>query len=1139
VHFLCELIFSLKRRRLCCGRGKKAFLSALLLTVLGVQLLLSIKTVTSQTTDTYYPSGYNLFGATTYVSGALADLQSDNGVSMVFRSYASQISAQALYVHQETTTIGGASYYLLKLEDAETAGIDLSASMASVGRQLWGRFVYPLTGITSIPASTWTVYYRTWHSSIPENVSENSPSSTPAGTWIGPEGAYSSDDEYARARIDGATQQYGNYGLNIPSTAIVTKVEVGYEAYTDDNEKIGITLSWDNGTNWAEEYVSTPLETTDPNIPTWVDFTNATNWTSDKLSDANFRTRVKCVILGSPSNVYVDWIPVRVTYIVPPLAHADVDILIRRADGTVRQTIATDVANSEALSTKDQTLSGTYSWAAYTVVDETDYLEIDYYLDVTMANPGVTAYLRIDDDSLPIIKQTRTTDILLPSEYTMEVEFTGSADTYYWSQLVWTVDSAWTTGSVSVTLQLYNYTLGAYSASGDGYIAYTSSATSNTEENQSQTITAKSTDFRDDLGNWKMKIKGVKSTTSQFDFKADLIKYEVTSAPPHDITVLNVTHSPTSVYPGEIVRINVTVKNEGGTTENFNVTVYYNNTPIEEQTVSGLAPSANITLTFNWNTTGVSPSTYTIKAIADIVLGETDTADNTYLDGYVEVKAIRDIAVISVTASPTTVTTGQNVNISVVVKNEGLVSETFNVTSYCNNTVIGTQTLANLDAGANRTLLFVWNTTGVSMDNYVIKAVASNVTGETDTDDNTFIDGAVKVLMVYVHDVAVVSVTLSRTEVYAGQTVNISVVVRNEGNAIETFNVTLCYDDTTIGTQTVINLEPGAERTLKFTWDTTDATLDVGYAIRAEASAVPGETDTTDNIHIGGTVEVKSKATRPFDWNPVIPYLLPISFGLISFLVIGVIWKKRGTGSKYTGFEFFDEVSGGGIPDASSVMIMGGPSSGKSMLCQQLAYNYLTQGKSCIYVTYDGFPDEIRNNMKNFHWETSMYERKGTFQFIDCYSSIAGVSSQEKHHVKQPFELSGLGIIMSTALDEVKEKSIRVFLDSTTPLFTRLNPSNVIKFLQDRSARIKGDNGIFFFTIGKGTIPSNLSAMLEGIVDCIIELDVHKEEGETLRKLRITKLRGRRFVDTWVSFKIDPKRGLLFKVPRDWSKIRL
>lgn len=111
-------------------------------------------------------------------------------------------------------------------------------------------------------------------------------------------------------------------------------------------------------------------------------------------------------------------------------------------------------------------------------------------------------------------------------EYVLEVELTGSSNIEDWSQLNWTVNGAWTIGSVNVTLQLYNYTFGGYPTSGSGYVAYTSDDAPDTDENKSQMIDVNPTDFRNATGHWKMKIKGVKTPDTQFDFKADWVEFK-------------------------------------------------------------------------------------------------------------------------------------------------------------------------------------------------------------------------------------------------------------------------------------------------------------------------------------------------------------------------------------------------------------------------------------------------------------------------------------------------------------------------------------------------------------------------------------------------------------------------------------
>jgi len=103
----------------------------------------------------------------------------------------------------------------------------------------------------------------------------------------------------------------------------------------------------------------------------------------------------------------------------------------------------------------------------------------------------------------------------------------------------------------------------------------------------------------------------------------------------------------------------------------------------------------------------------------------------------VAVLPIHDVAVISVTPSSTKVTIGENVTITVDFKNEGTVAETFTVTAYSNNTAIDTKTVTSLPADSSDTLDFVWDTTDADEGDYVIKAEASPVTGETDIADNT------------------------------------------------------------------------------------------------------------------------------------------------------------------------------------------------------------------------------------------------------------------------------------------------------------------------------------------------------------------------------------------------------------------
>lgn len=124
-----------------------------------------------------------------------------------------------------------------------------------------------------------------------------------------------------------------------------------------------------------------------------------------------------------------------------------------------------------------------------------------------------------------------------------------------------------------------------------------------------------------------------------------------------NIAVTNVTAAPRTVNKTQTVNINVTVQNQGAAAETFNVTTFYGDTPIQTKTVITLASKTSAIIPFTWDTTYVTPNTYTIKAQAQILPGET----NTFTDGKVTVIRPAGNPTAVFTYSPTQPLEGQNV----------------------------------------------------------------------------------------------------------------------------------------------------------------------------------------------------------------------------------------------------------------------------------------------------------------------------------------------------------------------------------------------------------------------------------------------------------------------------------------------
>ena len=115
-------------------------------------------------------------------------------------------------------------------------------------------------------------------------------------------------------------------------------------------------------------------------------------------------------------------------------------------------------------------------------------------------------------------------------------------------------------------------------------------------------------------------------------------------------------------------------------------------------------------------------------------------------NGYFDNSGVRrDVSVVSVEASQTTVKAGDSVFITVIARNEGEATENFDVIVYWGDSNIGTLSTSDLSPGAQKTLTFSWKTEGMAEGNLTIKAVASAVIWEANTDDNTYINGYVTI----------------------------------------------------------------------------------------------------------------------------------------------------------------------------------------------------------------------------------------------------------------------------------------------------------------------------------------------------------------------------------------------------------
>lgn len=402
---------------------------------------------------------------------------------------------------------------------------------------------------------------------------------------------------------------------------------------------------------------------------------------------------------------------------------------------------------------------------------------------------------------------------------------------------------------------------------------------------------------------------------------------------------LNCTYDETLIEPVHVWGENVT---------QYNVTL----TPTKNLTLYNvtLARGESRNITFSWRAT-FGPAfdvsfPFKIKAAASNVPGETDIEDNTLTSSSrVRVFDHTYVAVVPHSTVNESLTIGTHYTISISTDYSGSDIHAYDLSLSYNPNILRGVEVTNGELIKNAThpdeVDFVAgafdNTAGSLSPTYayyvqagrmasgpgILAYVTFDVVGLGDSDiilgDDTILWGwdpvaqqTYKIVSEYrptffhilhgffqnkevIHDVAVVSVTVSPPEVVQGENVTITVVIENQGTMVEDVTVKIYYDyDPAVSfpfeTRTVSSIAVGENATENFTWDTTYVHI-ATHTITAIVPRLSGETDTVDNRRDSDTTVTIIEKTEP----PIpTELIIGIAVAVIAVIVIILIVLRRG-----------------------------------------------------------------------------------------------------------------------------------------------------------------------------------------------------------------------------------------------------
>lgn len=233
-----------------------------------------------------------------------------------------------------------------------------------------------------------------------------------------------------------------------------------------------------------------------------------------------------------------------------------------------------------------------------------------------------------------------------------------------------------------------------------------------------------------------------------------------------------------------------------------------------------------------------------------------------------------------------------------------------------------------------------------------------------------------------------------------------------------------------------------------------------------------------------------------------------------------------------TGISGFDELLTGGIPSGASILVEGGPGSGKTIFCLKLIDTFCKQGKKVLYMSFEEPEYRLYGHLRNFGVDPDAYEKKGLlyvkrFNALDIARSVEALLSEAKKELLievQPVLIPPNfkpDIVLIDSLTSIgsafsgEESRFRIYMEQ---LFRYLEGHKITSFLIRETASPTHVGNSF---TEKGEAVSFLS---DGI---IAMYNVFYKDGMRGRALEIIKMRGVEVVRKIVQCDILHGKGIV------------
>ena len=187
-----------------------------------------------------------------------------------------------------------------------------------------------------------------------------------------------------------------------------------------------------------------------------------------------------------------------------------------------------------------------------------------------------------------------------------------------------------------------------------------------------------------------------------------------------------------------------------------------------------------------------------------------------------------------------------------------------------------------------------------------------------------------------------------------------------------------------------------------------------------------------------------------------------------------------------------DELIEGGLIRGDIHLISGGPGTGKTVLCTNLAYSAASAGERVVYATFEESAEYFRRNAKLLGIELAPLEKDGSFAIVDLEALKGGQLE------------TNIAMLIQAAKDS---KATMLFIDSVTALLLACDTQFEMRtFMKSVYNSLKSEG---ITTVMTGSLYDRGKLGLEGFMtDSVMLLENWEDGVEVKTRFMILKMRG-------------------------------